>query len=191
LTLVNIAIGYWKRLVSPPTAATAEEIYLAFRLLHDILPLKGRLSRFRVEEDGHCRHCPCVIETASHFFTACHRVQDIWPPLVSSLVQRTGPQSDEALLMLAWPPVARDKDIVAAIVAYVHLVWIERGHRCRPSLAALISSGSEKTQKTHTKTERTQKNQMTVCWDWPQHFYNFAQKFSTVHCTVVIYYYYS
>jgi hypothetical protein len=117
----------WARLARQPAAAT--EADTTFRLLHGILPLRGRRLRFGLpDEDGACPHCPGEIETALHLFT---RVQDAWPPLVAALLPFVGPQADETLLYLAWPPGNSDSNVVMVMLTYIHMVWTERGRRRR------------------------------------------------------------
>jgi hypothetical protein len=133
----------WRRLAQQPAAAT--EADTAFRLIHGILPLRGRRLRFGLQnEDGACPHCPDEIETALHLFTSCQRVRDIWPPLVVALLPFSGPQADETLLYLAWPPGNRDSDVVMVMLTYIHLVWTERSLRRRPTMAALTERLREK-----------------------------------------------
>jgi hypothetical protein len=47
----------------------------------------------------------------------------MWQQLVAVLLPYTGPQPDEDVLLIAWPPVARDFDMTVAMLAYVHRVW--------------------------------------------------------------------
>ena len=49
----------------------------------------------------------------------------------------TGPVPDEDLLLLAWPPTARDGDIANAIMVFVHLVWTIRGEGQPPTFERL------------------------------------------------------
>ena len=49
----------------------------------------------------------------------------------------TGPVPDEDLLLLAWPPTARDEDIATTIMVFVHLVWTTRGEAQPPTFERL------------------------------------------------------
>ena len=121
----------WARLWGPPGAR--EEADIQFQLIHNILPARGRLARFGVEAAGHCPRCPGVLEDLEHIFTRCIRVAGVWQQLVASLVASTGPAPDRDLLLLAWPPTARDNDIATAIMVFVHLVWTTRGETRPPT----------------------------------------------------------
>ena len=125
----------WARLWGP--RAAREEADTQFQLIHNILPARGRLARFGVEAAGHCPRCPGVIEDLVHIFTRCPRVAAVWQQLVASLVAATGPVPDEDLLLLAWPPTARDGDIATAIMVFVHLVWTTRGEGRPPTFERL------------------------------------------------------
>ena len=65
----------WSRLWGP--SLVREEANVAFQLLHNILPLRGRLARFGVEAAGHCQHCPDSAEDAINAFTGCVRTADV------------------------------------------------------------------------------------------------------------------
>ena len=79
-----------------------EEADLAFRLLHNILPVRGRLARFGVGPGAHCPRCPGVTEDTAHAFIRCPRVGQVWEELVGRLLPAVGPQADEDLLLFAW-----------------------------------------------------------------------------------------
>ena len=128
----------WQRLWK--SGLKPEEADLAFRLLHNILPLRGRLARFGVAEGACCRHCPGQQETATHLFCLCIRVADNWQQLLAALLPYTGPIRDEELLLLAWPPSPFDGDLVMAVVAYVSQIWATRGDRRPPSFRAFTAT---------------------------------------------------
>ena len=77
------------------------------------------------------------MEDLLHIFTRCPRVDMVWQQLVASLVATTGPVRDEDLLLLAWPPTARDEDIATTIMVFVHLVWTTRGEARPPNFERL------------------------------------------------------
>ena len=91
----------WSRLWRPKVAA--EEADVAFKMLHNILTLRGRLARFGVQQGAHCLACPGVLEDVQHFFITCPRVAAVWDQLVASLLIHTGPVPDLELLYLSWP----------------------------------------------------------------------------------------
>jgi hypothetical protein len=65
-------------------------------------------------------------------------VADTWQYLVAALLlPHTGPQKDEDLLFLTWPPVARDFDITVTILSFVNCVWAARDGRRSPTYAGL------------------------------------------------------
>jgi hypothetical protein len=74
-------------------------------LVHNILPLRGRLAGFGLEA-GTCGHCG-GLEDMQHFFQRCPLVSDSWERLYFKLVGLLpGLPSDFELIMLAFP-VAR------------------------------------------------------------------------------------
>ena len=75
-----------------------------------------------------------------HIFTRCPRVAAVWQQLVASLVAATGTVPDEDLLLLAWPPTARDGDIATAIMVFVHLVWTTRKEGRPPTFERLTAA---------------------------------------------------
>jgi hypothetical protein len=115
----------------------AEEQNMAFKLLHNILPLRARMARFGLVAQAHCPHCPGVAEDTLHLFTACVRVANTWQQLVATLVPHTGPIQDEDLLFLAWPRMARDYDITVIILAFISSVWAARDGRRPPTFEGL------------------------------------------------------
>jgi hypothetical protein len=125
----------WPRLWRP--RLMAEEQNMAFKLLHNILPLRARMARFGLVAQAHCPHCPGVAEDTLHLFTACVRVANTWQQLVATLVPHTGPIQDEDLLFLAWPRMARDYDITVIILAFISSVWAARDGRRPPTFEGL------------------------------------------------------
>jgi hypothetical protein len=74
-----------------------------FQLLHNVLPLRGRLATLGMVADGSCPHCG-ALETPRHFFQQCPRIADLWDGLYARLVALVpGLPSDVELLMLAFP----------------------------------------------------------------------------------------
>ena len=128
----------WARLWGPQFAR--EEADIMFQLLHNILPARGRLARFGVEAAAHCPRCPGVVEDPPHIFTRCPRSADAWQQLVAALMATTGPIQDEDLLLLAWPPTARDMDIATTVMVFVHLVWTTRGEARPPTFERLTAA---------------------------------------------------
>ena len=128
----------WRRLWH--TGLHHDEANLLFLLLHNILPLRGRLARFGVSDGANCRLCPGQLETATHFFCGCIRVADNWQQLLLALLPILGPIGDEDLLLLAWPPSPRDDDVTIAVALFVHQVWASRGDRRPPSFASFAAT---------------------------------------------------
>jgi hypothetical protein len=54
-------------------------------LLHNILPLRGRLARFGMAADGLCGQCG-GLEDMQHFFQWCPMMADLWDGLYFRLV---------------------------------------------------------------------------------------------------------
>jgi hypothetical protein len=91
-----------------------------FMLLHNILPLWGRLAGFGLEA-GACGHCG-GLEDVQHFFQRCPLVTDSWESLYFKLVGLLpGLPSDFDLIMLAFPavPVAVERLVVAHLGVFV------------------------------------------------------------------------
>ncbi len=73
-----------------------------FMLVHNILPLRGRLAGFGLEA-GTCGHCG-GLEDMQHFFQRFPLVSDSWERLYFRLVSlQPGLPSDLELIMLAFP----------------------------------------------------------------------------------------
>jgi hypothetical protein len=70
-------------------------------LVHNILPLKGRLSSMGAVADGACAHCG-DIEDVVHFFQRCPPAADLWDGLYVKLLSLV-PGFSSDLLMLAFP----------------------------------------------------------------------------------------
>ena len=67
----------WRRLW--PLAWRPEEADTAFRLIHNILPVRGRLARFGgLGAASTCPTFPEVVETALHLFVECSRFSEVW-----------------------------------------------------------------------------------------------------------------
>jgi hypothetical protein len=114
----------WRRLWLPHLSK--EESDLLFRIVHGILPVKARLSRFGIQQGAHCPHCQGVPETISHLFTSCSRSAPAWQQLVSKVLPLVGPVADDDLLYLMWPPSPHDADLTAAIATYTSFLWATR-----------------------------------------------------------------
>ena len=81
-----------------------------------------------------------MVEDPPHIFTRCPRSADAWQQLVAALMATTGPIQDEDLLLLAWPPTARDMDIATTVMVFVHLVWTTRGEARPPTFERLTAA---------------------------------------------------
>ena len=127
----------WQRLWRPPLALEAANI--SFQLLHNILPVRARLARWGQPAAATCPLCPGVIEDTLHVFVRCPRIAALWEQLLAALVVHTGPVADEELLLLAWPPTARDGDLAVALRSYHHLVWASRSEDWPPSFRRLTA----------------------------------------------------
>ena len=129
----------WGRLWA--SRLVTEEADVSFQLLHDVLPLRGRLARFGVEAAAFCPRCPHqVVEDSLHLFTACARVAELWQQLVAALLPHTGPLADRDILFLAWPPLARDVDLSITLLVYHHLVWTTRADARPPTFGKLSAA---------------------------------------------------
>jgi hypothetical protein len=128
----------WKRLWQP-RPFLEEEMDVAFKLIHNILPVRGRLARFGQRVAASCPVCPGTDETVLHLFISCPRIAPLWQQFLASILVHTGLQTDEDLLFLAWPPVARDSDLAVAVISYHHLVWSSRTAARPPTFVALTA----------------------------------------------------
>jgi hypothetical protein len=73
----------WNRLCSSGLPPAIVDKF--FRLLHNILPLRGRLATLGSAADGACPHCG-ESEDVVHFFQRCPRVANLWDALYVKLV---------------------------------------------------------------------------------------------------------
>jgi hypothetical protein len=113
-----------------------------FRLLHNILPLRGRLASLGATVDGACPHCG-EPEEVEHFFQRCQRVADLWDGLyVRLLALVPGFPSDRDLLWLAFPPcpLGTERLVVAHIGLLVAEIWESRSFLRPPSRAELAAA---------------------------------------------------
>jgi hypothetical protein len=113
-----------------------------FRLLHNILPLRGRLASFGAAADGACPHC-WEPEEVEHFFQRCQRVADLWDGLYVRLLSLVpGFPSDRDLLWLAFPPcpLGTERLVVAHLGLLVAEIWETRSFLRPPSRAELAAA---------------------------------------------------
>jgi hypothetical protein len=110
-----------------------------FRLLQNILHLKGQLASIGATADGACAHCG-ELEDVEHFFQRCQRVAGLWDVRLLSLVP--GFPSDWNLRRLAFPscPAAVERLVVAHLGVLVTEVWEARSFLRPPSRAELAAS---------------------------------------------------
>lgn len=127
----------WGRLWKPHVNMEAANV--SFQLIHNILPVRGRLARWGMAEAAFCVLCPGVVEDLQHVFVTCRRIADVWQQFLAALLPHTGHVADMDLLYLAWPSVGRDNDVAVAVRAYHHLVWSSRGDDRPPSFRRLTT----------------------------------------------------
>ncbi len=129
----------WRRLWASNLPPLVVDKY--FMLLHNILPLRGRLAGFGLEA-GTCGHCG-GLEDMQHFFQRCPLVSDSWERLYFKLVGLLpGLPSDFELIMLAFPvaPVALERLVVAHLGVFVAEWWESRGLLRPPSRGDLLAA---------------------------------------------------
>lgn len=118
----------WSRLWC--SAAMTLETDLMFRLIHNILPIRGRLGKFGIVNGKLCPYCRKVEESVIHCFALCPRVATTWEFLLAKFLPIIGPQNDETVLFLAWQPTTRlDNSVSISIKFYANLVWSTRASR--------------------------------------------------------------
>jgi hypothetical protein len=108
-------------------------------LLHNILPLRGRLAGFGLEAGGPCGG----LEDVQHFFQRCPLVAVLWEGLYFKLVGlMPGLPSDLELLMLAFPaiPVTLERLVVAHLGVFVAKWWESRSLLHPPSRRDLAAA---------------------------------------------------
>ena len=116
-----------------------EEVDLAFKLIHNILPLRARLGRFMgLGVAANCPACPGEVEDSLHAFCTCERVREVWEETYARLVAHLpGVPSNQELLLLAFAEGDRDEDVVIVVLAFMKLVWEARGAVRPPSFGVL------------------------------------------------------
>jgi hypothetical protein len=113
-----------------------------FRMLHNILPLKGRLASIGATADDACAHCG-ELEVVENFFQSCQRVADLWDGLYVRLLSLVlGFPSDGELLRLAFPSCSSvvERLVVAHLGVLVAEVWEARSFLRPPSCAELAAA---------------------------------------------------
>ncbi len=113
-----------------------------FRLLHNILPLRGRLAMLGAAADGACPHCG-ESEDVVHFFQRCPRVANLWDALYVKLVFLVpGLPSDWDLLLLAFLVCLAtvERLVVAHLGVLVAEIWYAWSFLHPPSRADLAVS---------------------------------------------------
>ncbi len=118
----------WVRLAKPGLPFLAVDV--AFRALHNVLPLQTRLHRLLpLQHQPACLTCG-LVETPLHFFTACPRTGPAWEDLASRVATlQGGPVADIDLLFLAWPRRGGedlDLAITLAVVLFIEMAWESR-----------------------------------------------------------------
>jgi hypothetical protein len=127
----------WRRLWASNLPPLLVDRY--FMLLHNILPLRGRLVEFGLEACGPCGG----LEDVQHFFQRCPLVADLWEGLYFKLVGlMPGLPSDFKLLMLAFPavPAAVERLMVAHLGVFVAEWWESRSLLRLPSRRDLAAA---------------------------------------------------
>jgi hypothetical protein len=107
-----------------------------FLLIHNILPLRGRLASIGVMAEGSCPHCG-ALETTHHFFQLCPRIADLWDGLYARLVTMvTGLPSDMAFPVSM---VSVERCVVAHVASLVLEFWETRSCLRPPSCGDLVA----------------------------------------------------
>ncbi len=115
----------WARLAWLPARA----VDVAFRAIHNILPLAARRRRLALINCPQYNFCGALVEdTLLHFFTACTRIQEVWEDLVHRASAALGQAlTDRNLLFLNIPSGQGEGQIVLTVICYMQLAWLTRG----------------------------------------------------------------
>ncbi len=116
----------WARLAW--TGLPAGAVDLAFRAIHNILPLEARRHRLALVDSPQCNSCGAQEEDTLHFFTACTRVQEAWEDLVHRASAALGQvPTDRDLLFLNIPSGQGEGPTVLTVICYIEMAWKTRG----------------------------------------------------------------
>ena len=120
----------WRRLNLLKFTPDAHEV--AYLMIHNKLPLRERLFRFRLASDPYCQACSSAeIEDTIHYFITCERVQYYWKwvrRLCIRILNLTKIE-DKMLLKFYWPTSRKDRDISWLISHFIFIVWDMLGRR--------------------------------------------------------------
>ena len=96
-----------------------------FRILHDIVPTKVRLHRFRIIGDPRCSHCKTQkmqVETLEHLFVSCSRNSEAFASLNNILISPI--QFSD--IVTGHFIINRSLHEVNSIVEYLSIIWYSR-----------------------------------------------------------------
>ena len=128
----------WRRLW--PLAWRPEEADTAFRLIHNILPDRGRLARFGgLGAASTCLAFPEVVETALHLFVESSRVSEVWEEMLAHVyIYLHAIPSDMDLSRLSVVrPGGRRHGHHAGL--YISFVWAAKGNSRPPNFGSLTA----------------------------------------------------
>ena len=121
----------WRKLELACSFSDAKDVL--YLLIHNKLPIRERLFRIGLSNDPYCEFC-LPLSGASpndreHFFCSCERVKEVWT-VVRKIIDNLLPIqhrhiANVDLILLNFPKLTRDRELVWFLGSYLTEVWLE------------------------------------------------------------------
>ena len=95
---LNLAIDLadWEEINNTPFSSQlgTKQIWFQYSIIHRILPLNDLLYKMKLKDTNICSLCNISIETLTHLFYECPKVQNIWKNLKTWIEEKTDSKLD-------------------------------------------------------------------------------------------------
>ena len=131
-----------------------------FRLLHRALVLNPQLARWGMCETGLCTFCQKEVETLSHLFVHCERLQDIWIPMESFMNKYSAEQIDFNVESVLTNRFVKDRTNIKIFLCLITKQYIYRNRCLKKNLIFAEIKASIKQIECMEKYNAVQKNNL-------------------------------